>query len=123
MSNKPPKQSSIELRNRYSPLMKDPEFPSDHPSSDSRVRTGSMSNSKRLQGKLKPGPQTLIVGDNVIRDLQRVCTKNTKVICFPKDVVSNMTERIMSIVAEHPTVRNIIIHVVWNDVVKTTTTV
>ena len=33
MSNKPPKQSSIELQNRYSPLMKDTEFPSDHPSS------------------------------------------------------------------------------------------
>uniref|UniRef100_A0A673A5R4 Uncharacterized protein n=1 Tax=Sphaeramia orbicularis TaxID=375764 RepID=A0A673A5R4_9TELE len=67
-----------------------------------------MSNSKRLQGKLKPGPQTLIVGDNTIRDVQRVCSKNTKVICFPKDVVSNMTEKILSIVAEHPT----------NDVVK-----
>ena len=118
MSNKPPKQSCIELRNRFSPLMKDTEFQSDHPSSDSGVRTDSMLNSKRLQGKLKPGPQTLIVGDNAIRDLQRVCSKNTKVICFPKDVVSNMTERILSIVAEHPTVRNIIIHVGWNDVAK-----
>lgn len=118
ISNKPPKQSSIELRNRYSPLTKDPEFLSDNPSSNSGVRTASMSNSKGQQRKLKPEPQTLIVGDSAIRDLQMVCSKNTKVICFPKDVVSNMTERILSVVAENPTVRNIIIHVGWNDVAK-----
>lgn len=117
ISNKPPKQPSTELHNRYSPLMKDPESPSGQPPSDG-VRTDSMSNSKKLQGKLKSGPQTLIVGDNAIRDLQRVCSKNTKVICFPKDMVSNMTERILHIVAEHPTVKNFIIHVGSNDVVK-----
>lgn len=115
INNKLPEQSSIEVQNRFSPLMRDPESPSDHPSSGGGVRTDSMSNRKK---KLRPGPQTLIIGDNGIRDLQRVCGKNTKVICFPKVTVPDMTQRILHLVAEHPTVKNIIIHVGSNDVAK-----
>ena len=47
-----------------------------------------------------------------------MCSNNTKILCFPKDMVSNMTERIPHIVAAHPTVKNIFVHTGTNDVVK-----
>ena len=64
------------------------------------------------------GPQTLIVGDYAVKDLRSMCSKNTKILCFPKDMVSDMTERILHIVAAHPNVKNIILHIGTNDVVK-----
>lgn len=47
-----------------------------------------------------------------------MCSKNTKVLCFPKDMVSDMTERILRIMAAHPTVKTIMVHIGTNDVVK-----
>lgn len=51
-----------------------------------------MSSSKRLQGKPKPRPQTLIVRDIAIRDAQRMCSKNIKVLHFSKDMLSDLRE-------------------------------
>lgn len=59
ISNKPPQQPSVQLENRFAPLLQDPGSPSDDLdnllSSHSRVRTESKSQSKRLQGKLTTG--------------------------------------------------------------------
>ncbi len=119
VSNKPPQQPSVQQQNRFSPLLQDPSDDLDNiPSSHRRVRTESKSESKRLQRKLTTGPQTLIVGDAAVNDVRSMCSKNTKVLCFPKDTVSDLAERILHIVAEHPTVKNIILHIGTNDVVK-----
>ena len=121
-NNKPPQQPTLQLENRFAPLLKDPGSLSDDPenlsSSHSRVSTESTSQSKRLQGKLTTGPQTLIVGDIAVKDVRSICSKNTKVLCFPKDMVSDMTEKILHIAAAHPTVTAILVHTGANDVEK-----
>lgn len=118
-SNKPPQQPIVQLENRFAPLLQDPASPSDdldnHSSSHSRVRTESNSERKRLQGKLTTGPQTMIVGDFAVTDVKSTCSKNTE---HSKDMVSDLAERILHIVAAHPTVKNIILHIGSNDVVK-----
>jgi len=43
-----------------------------------------------------------------------MCSKNTKILSFLKDTVSDLVERILNIVAEHPTVKNIILHIGTN---------
>uniref|UniRef100_A0A3Q3FN22 Uncharacterized protein n=1 Tax=Labrus bergylta TaxID=56723 RepID=A0A3Q3FN22_9LABR len=116
--NKPPPQINVELQNRYSPLLQSPGSSSGFLSSDTRVRTENISKSKRLQGKLKPGLETLIVGDFAVKDVQRMCGKNTEVLCFPRDMISDLAERILHIVAEHPTVKNVILHIWSNDGTK-----
>ena len=125
-NNKPPQQPSVRLDNRFAPLLQDPGSPSDdlnnHSSSNSRVRkeskSESKSESKRQQGKLTTGPETLILGDCAIKDVRSMCSKNTKVLCFPNDCVSDMTERVLHIVAANPNVKHIILHIGANDVVK-----
>uniref|UniRef100_A0A667WYM3 SGNH hydrolase-type esterase domain-containing protein n=1 Tax=Myripristis murdjan TaxID=586833 RepID=A0A667WYM3_9TELE len=92
-NNKAPQQPSMRLENRFSPLL-------------------------RLQGKLMTGPETLILGDHAVKDLRSMCSKNTKILCFPNDMVSDMTERVLHIVAGHPNVKNVIVHIGTNDVVK-----
>uniref|UniRef100_A0A3P9CEN2 SGNH hydrolase-type esterase domain-containing protein n=1 Tax=Maylandia zebra TaxID=106582 RepID=A0A3P9CEN2_9CICH len=47
-----------------------------------------------------------------------MCGKNTKVLCFPKDMVNNLKERILQIADEYPTVTNIVLHTGSNDVSK-----
>uniref|UniRef100_A0A3Q4I4H4 SGNH hydrolase-type esterase domain-containing protein n=1 Tax=Neolamprologus brichardi TaxID=32507 RepID=A0A3Q4I4H4_NEOBR len=47
-----------------------------------------------------------------------VCMSNTKVLCFPKDMVNNLNERILQIADEYPTVTNIVLHTGSNDVSK-----
>ncbi|CAI5677846.1 unnamed protein product [Oreochromis niloticus] len=119
VNNKPPKQLNVKLQNRFAPLSKDPASISDnHPSKSSEVRSENLLKSKRPQGKLKARPETLIVGDSAIKDVQRMCGKNTKVLCFPKDMVNNLKERILQIADEYPTVTNIVLHTGSNDVSK-----
>lgn len=119
VNNKPPKQLNVKLQNRFAPLSKDPGSLSDnHPSKSSEVRSENLLKSKRPQGKLKARPETLIVGDSAVKDVQRMCGKNTKVLCFPKDMVKNLKERILQIADEYPTVTNIVLHTGSNDVSK-----
>lgn len=119
VNNKPPKQLNVKLQNRFAPLSKDPGSISDnHPSKSSEVRSENLLNSKRPQGKLKARPETLIVGDSAVKDVQRMCGKNTKVLCFPNDMVNNLKERILQIADEYPTVTNIVLHTGSNDVSK-----
>uniref|UniRef100_A0AAX7SHC5 SGNH hydrolase-type esterase domain-containing protein n=1 Tax=Astatotilapia calliptera TaxID=8154 RepID=A0AAX7SHC5_ASTCA len=51
-------------------------------------------------------------------DVQMMCGKNTKVLCFPNDMVNNLKERILQIADEYPTVTNIVLHTGSNDVSK-----
>uniref|UniRef100_A0AAZ1XYZ3 SGNH hydrolase-type esterase domain-containing protein n=1 Tax=Oreochromis aureus TaxID=47969 RepID=A0AAZ1XYZ3_OREAU len=88
------------------------------PPSHSEVRSENLLKSKRPQGKLKARPETLILGDSAVKDVQRMCGKNTKVLCFPKDMVNNLKERILQIADEYPTVTNIVLHTGSNDVSK-----
>jgi len=119
-TNNPPKPPSVPIQNRYAPLTENRRSLSDNlSSSHSRVRTNSYSKSKRLEGKLTTGPETLIVGDSAVRDVKGLCSKNnTKVLCFPKDMVSDLAEKILHIGSEHPTVKNVVLHIGTNDVVK-----
>uniref|UniRef100_A0A667Z3M9 OSK domain-containing protein n=1 Tax=Myripristis murdjan TaxID=586833 RepID=A0A667Z3M9_9TELE len=69
--------------------------------------------------ELTTGPQTLIVGDGAVKDLKRFCSmKYTKVLCFPNGMVSDISEKILKIADEHPTVKSLIIHTGALDVVK-----
>lgn len=53
-----------------------------------------------------------------VKDVRSMCGKNTKIFCFSYDMVSDMTERIRHIVAAHPTVKTITVHIETNDVVR-----
>ena len=114
VNNKPPKQPSVKLQNRFDPLSKDSgSLLDDHPSQSSKARTENLLKSKRPQGKLKAGPETLIVGDSAVNDVQRMCGKNTKVLCFPRDLVNDLKERILA--DEYSTLTNIVLHTGSND--------
>uniref|UniRef100_A0A3Q3SCN1 SGNH hydrolase-type esterase domain-containing protein n=1 Tax=Mastacembelus armatus TaxID=205130 RepID=A0A3Q3SCN1_9TELE len=118
-SNKTPKKLTVQLQNRFAPLLQDPR--SDHldnpPHPQRGVRSENSTEDRKLRGKLT-GPQTLIVGDLAIKDVRRMCSNNTKVLYFPKDMVSDTTDKILSIVAENPTVKNLVLHTGANDIVK-----
>ncbi|KAK0141103.1 Transmembrane protein 18 [Merluccius polli] len=72
----------------------------------------------RLQKELTTGPQTLIVGDGAVIKTKHFFSKNTKVLCFTNDMVSDISEKILEITAEHPTVKSLVIHTGALDVVK-----
>uniref|UniRef100_A0AAZ1XBF5 Uncharacterized protein n=1 Tax=Oreochromis aureus TaxID=47969 RepID=A0AAZ1XBF5_OREAU len=77
VNNKPPKQLNVKLQNRFAPLSKDPASISDnHPPKSSEVRSENLLKSKSPQGKLKAKPETLIVGDSAVKDVQRMCGSN-----------------------------------------------
>ncbi|XP_035495616.2 uncharacterized protein LOC118313818 [Scophthalmus maximus] len=120
--NMPPQQPCVQLENRFAPMLQDPGSPPDNrdnlPSAYNRVRAESNSESKRLQSKLMARPQTLIVGDSAVKDIRSLCNKNTKGLCFPKDMVSDMREKILDIVISHPSVKKQILHIGSNDIVK-----
>lgn len=109
-----PKQPHMQLQNRFAPLLKDPGSSSDDldnlSTSQRRVRSESKSEDRRLQAKLMTRPHTLIVGN--------MYSKNTKVLCFPNDMVCDMTDRVLSIVATNPTVEHIVLHTGASDIVK-----
>ena len=73
--NKPTQQPSLQLENRFAPLLQDSGSPSDDldnlSSSHSRVRTENKSESKRLQEKLTTEAHTLIVGDYTVNPITR----------------------------------------------------
>ncbi len=48
------------------------------------------------------------MGNTAVKDL----------LCLPKDMVSDMTERVMQLVAAQPTVKNIILHTGSSDGLK-----
>lgn len=120
-SKPPPHQPDMQLQIRFALLLQDSGSPSDdldEISLHTRVRPNSNSESKRQQRKLNAGPQTLTVGDFGVKDLRYMCGQRTKVLCFPKDTVSDVRDKVAQTVADHPTVENLILHVGSNDVAK-----
>ncbi|KAF3705484.1 hypothetical protein EXN66_Car021175 [Channa argus] len=63
-------------------------------------------------------PQTLIVGDISIKDVQGKNLRNSQKYCRPRAVVSDMIQLIPDLLAQHPTVENIVVHVGANDIWK-----
>ena len=114
-TNKPPETISVQLGNRFTPLPVDPsdknivDSPSDGtvPSSPSRVRSKTNSENKHM-------PEILIVGDAAVKDVKNIKRK-AKVLCFPKDTVSDMNDRILDLVDSHPTVKTLILQIGTND--------
>uniref|UniRef100_A0A3Q2ZXH4 SGNH hydrolase-type esterase domain-containing protein n=1 Tax=Kryptolebias marmoratus TaxID=37003 RepID=A0A3Q2ZXH4_KRYMA len=64
-------------------------------------------------------PKVLIVGDSSVNGIDHLCNKNkTKVLCFSKDTVSDVTEKIVPLTTDHPSIENLIIHTGANDLAK-----
>ncbi|KAK0144576.1 hypothetical protein N1851_017029 [Merluccius polli] len=116
--SKPTKDTGILLENRFAPLLQDPDSPKERSSSSTGERYEAKSYTKRLQKELTTGPQTLIVGDGAVNKTKHFFSKNTKVLCFTNDMVSDISEKILEITAEHPTVKSLVIHTGALDVVK-----
>ncbi|KAK0141269.1 hypothetical protein N1851_021711 [Merluccius polli] len=116
--SKPTKDTGILLENRFAPLLQDPDSPKERSSSSTGERYEAKSYTKRLQKELTTGPQTLIVGDGAVNKTKQFFSKNTKVLCFTNDMVSDISEKILEITAEHPTVKSLVIHTGALDVVK-----
>ncbi|KAK0148179.1 Plexin-A1 [Merluccius polli] len=105
-------------QNRFAPLLQDPDSPKERSSSSTGERYEAKSYTKRLQKDLTTGPQTLIVSDGAVNKTKHFFSKNTKVLCFTNDMVSDISEKILEITAEHPTVKSLVIHTGALDVVK-----
>ncbi|KAK0148551.1 hypothetical protein N1851_011108 [Merluccius polli] len=116
--SKPTKDMGILLENRFAPLLQDPDSPKERSSSSTGERYEAKSYTKRLQKELTTGPQTLIVGDGAVNKTKHFFSKNTKVLCFTNDMVSDISQKILEITAEHPTVKSLVIHTGALDVVK-----
>ena len=116
--SKPTKDTGILLENRFAPLLQDPDSPKETSSSSTGKRYEAKSYTKRLQKELTTGPQTLIVGDGAVNKTKHFFSKNTKVLCFTNDMVSDISEKILEITVEHPTVKSLVIHTGAIDVVK-----
>uniref|UniRef100_A0AAQ4R0Q9 Endonuclease/exonuclease/phosphatase domain-containing protein n=1 Tax=Gasterosteus aculeatus aculeatus TaxID=481459 RepID=A0AAQ4R0Q9_GASAC len=89
-TKKPPQQTGVNLQNRFAPLLQDHGSPSKF-----------LDNPPPPRSRVRP-----------------ISSNNTKVLCFPEDMVSDLEERILEIVAEHPTVKNLILHIGSNDIEK-----
>ena len=113
---KPSHQPSVKLTNRFAPLSLDAGSPSDT-STPSRVRTVNTSENRKLQRKLTR-PQTLIIGDAAVSEIRSLLSQNTKIFCFPKDMVSVLAGRIDNIIASHPAAKAIVLHAGANDIVN-----
>ena len=95
--SKPTKDTGILLENRFAPLLQDPDSPKERSSSSTGERYEAKSYTKRLQKELTTGPQTLIVGDGAANKTKYFFSKNTKVLCFTNDMVSDISEKIQEI--------------------------
>ncbi|KAK0136994.1 hypothetical protein N1851_026861 [Merluccius polli] len=80
--------------------------------------TGERYEAKSYTKRLQKEPQTLIVGDGAVNKTKHFFSENTKVLCFTNDMVSDISEKILEITAEHPTVKSLVIHTGALDVVK-----
>uniref|UniRef100_A0A3P8RR90 OSK domain-containing protein n=1 Tax=Amphiprion percula TaxID=161767 RepID=A0A3P8RR90_AMPPE len=128
--SKQTKETEVQLENRFAVLQQDPDTPKESSSLERRQRYDTERCTKRLQNELTAepkrlrkelttGPQTLIVGDRAVNDLKHFSSKkNTKVLCFNNDMVSDISKKILKIAAEHPTAKSLVIHTGALDVEK-----
>lgn len=117
--SKPTQNTGIQLENRFSPLLEDSDSLKKSSYSHTRQRYEPTSHHKMLRKELTTGPQTLIVGDGAVNEIKHFCSKkNTKVLCFTNDMVSDISKKILNIVVEYPSVKSVVIHTGALDVVK-----
>ena len=126
-TDNPPQTQRVQLANRFTPLLEDPRYLSDdrdsvspswltmqlkEPSvSPNRVRDKNNSENKRLQGEKMPeiDPEILIVGDDAVKEVKSI--RNAKVLCFPKDSVPDINDKILDLVTANPTMKTMILHI------------
>ncbi|KAF7648800.1 hypothetical protein LDENG_00151470 [Lucifuga dentata] len=60
-----------------------------------------------------PPPTTLVIGDSIVRNIKK---KSAATLSFPGAKVSNIMEKIPSILADHPLTKNVVLHVGCNDI-------
>uniref|UniRef100_A0A3B5RAU1 SGNH hydrolase-type esterase domain-containing protein n=1 Tax=Xiphophorus maculatus TaxID=8083 RepID=A0A3B5RAU1_XIPMA len=74
---------------------------------------------KAATRKTKGMPKVLIVGDEAVNGISHVCNpKETRVISFPGDTVSDLTRKVLSLTADQPDIESLVVHVGANDVAK-----
>ena len=121
---KSPQTPSVQLINRFTPLAEDQRCLSDDrdsispgwlteqlqeaPRSPSVVRENAPPS--RVRSTSVTDPDVLIVGDAALKDVKSIRNRKAKAICFPKDTISDMKDRILDLVNEHPTVKTLILH-------------
>ena len=126
-TDNPPQTQRVQLANRFTPLLEDPRHLSDDKDSVSpswltmqlkepsvspkRVRDKNNSENKRLQGEKTPeiDPEILIVGDDAVKEVKSI--RNAKVLCFPKDSVPDINDKILDLVTANPTMKTMILHI------------
>ena len=103
-ARKPPaeRMEILQLSNKFSPLLQ----------TDSDDRDIATPNMVRRPNSVKMTlDDCLIVGDEAIKHVKGSGNRKVKVLCFPKDTVSDMNDRISDLVAGHPTVKRLILHI------------
>ena len=119
-TDNPPQTPCVQLANRFTPLlMEDPRYVSEDRDSVSpswltiQLKEPSVS-PRRVRTQTNSDPEILIVADDAVKDVKSI--RNSKVLCFPKDNVSDINDRILDVVAAHPTVKTLILHIGTNDI-------
>ena len=120
-----PKKGNVLPGNRFAALLADANPTSssdvrgDTSSSPSRVRRTQRNSVEFVMTEKKQQqliddhflPEILIVGDASLQDVKSMRKRSAKVICFPNLMVSDMNDRIVDLVAAHPTVKTLILHI------------
>ena len=121
-----PQTLCVQLANRFTPLLvEDPRYLSDDRDSVSpswlttQLKEPSVSprrvrNNNSENKTPEIDPEILIVGDDAVRDVKSI--RNSKVLCFPKDKVSDINYRIPDLAAAHPMVKILILHIGTYDI-------
>ena len=101
---KPPAQrmENLQLSNKFSPLL---QIDSTSDVTPTMVRPNS-------------SDDCLIVGDDAVKYIKGTAKRRVKVLSFPEDTVADMNDRISDIVAAHPTVKRLILHIGARDTEK-----
>ena len=109
----PPKTPPVQLTNRFTPLAQDPRHLSDDRDSVSpswlTMQLKEPHTQPRVRAMKMPEIETLIVCDEALKDIKGI--RHSKILCFPKVNVPKINDRILDLVAAHPTVKNLILHI------------
>ena len=118
----PPEKRNVLPGNRFAPLLAEAK-----PTCSSDVRDNISSSPNRVRRTQRNSiqfkddhflPEILIVGDGALQDVKSMRKRSARVICFPNLMVSDMNDRIVDLVAAHPTVKTLILHVGTRDTKK-----
>ncbi|KAF7658286.1 hypothetical protein LDENG_00015250, partial [Lucifuga dentata] len=60
-----------------------------------------------------PPPTTFVIGDSIVLNIKKKCAAT---LSFPGAKVSDIMEKIPTILADHPLTKNVVLHVCFNDI-------